>query len=122
MIVRKPFWYVYDFDRLRLNGERLGRIVIDHTFEVCFYFVVSRFPCEYSFKIPGQRRTIKFRSDKIVATPQFPLPLIEAPRIRRKHAIHLFAEDVKRELDGRKWNRLQISFSGYHVFNVKVKR
>ena len=118
-IMRVPYWYVYNFNRLSLQREKIGILWIDKKFELVSSVVVARFDCLIAFKLPGHNRGPAMNSQNM-GTPQFPMPYIRLPKIQAHTELFIFVTDIARD-EGRKWNRVQISFQGFHLFNVRYK-
>jgi len=55
-----------------------------------------------------------------MGSPQFPMPYIRLPKMQADSELFIFATDIARD-EGRKWNRVQVSFQGFQLFNVRRK-
>jgi hypothetical protein len=119
VILRKPFWYVWNFDRLSLQREKVGIISITEKFELVSSCVIARFDCLLAFKLPGHKKGPTMNA-KYMGTPQFPTLYLRLPKMPARSELFIFATDIARD-EGRKWNRVQVSFQGFHLFNVRGK-
>jgi hypothetical protein len=118
--LRVPFSYVYDFDRLSLQREKVGVLQVNSDFEWVSSIVTARFGCRIAFKAPGFKRSPMIESH-ILGTPQFPMVHSTCSKIKKNARVIVYVLDTARD-EGRKWNRVQIVLDGFHVFNIKRRK